>query len=116
MAGGGASEGSSEERKRALDLMTILDSFGHMAKTAYLRTHIPAARFKRAEKILSRFGLNPGEAVNVFFAKIEAEGGFPFELRSSETKELLSDRGFLAHLKRMQAGEVRYTDAKDVPA
>jgi addiction module RelB/DinJ family antitoxin len=96
--------------------MTILGNFGHMAKTAYLRTHIPAARFKRAEKILSRFGLNPGEAVNVFFAKIEAEEDFPFELRSKETKELLADSGFLAHLKRMQAGEVRYTDAKNVPA
>jgi hypothetical protein len=52
----------------------------------------------------------------VFFAKIEAEEDFPFELRSKETKGLLADSGFLAHLKRMQAGEVRYTDAKNVPA
>ena len=87
-----------------------------MSKTAYLRTHIPAARYKRAEKILSRLGLKPSEAVNVFFAKIEEEGDFPFELRSSETKELLNDTCFLAHLKRMQAGQVRYTDAKNVPA
>ena len=116
MAGDAGSGGGPAQRKRALDPMTILGNFGHMAKTAYLRTHIPAARFKRAEKILSRFGLNPGEAVNVFFAKIESEEDFPFELRSKETKGLLADSGFLAHLKRMQAGEVRYTDAKNVPA
>ena len=101
---------------RRLDAMTIWGGIGHMSKTAYLRTHIPAARFKRAEKILARFGLKPGEAVNVFFAKIEEEGNVPFDLHADETKEPLSDTGFLAHLARLHAGEVRYTEAKDVPA
>ena len=87
-----------------------------MRKTVYLRTHIPATRFKRVEKILSRFGLKPGEAVNVFLAKIEESENIPFELHGGETKELLNDTGFLAQLKRMQAGEVRYTLAKDAPA
>jgi hypothetical protein len=52
----------------------------------------------------------------VFFAKIKEEGDFPFELRSGETKELLSGDGFLAQPKRMQADQFRYTDAKDVSA
>ncbi len=63
--------------------------------------------------ILKRYGLTPGEAVNVFFAKVEEVGGLPFDLRPErdETRELMENPGFLAHLERMRAGKVRYTEA-----
>jgi antitoxin component of RelBE/YafQ-DinJ toxin-antitoxin module len=35
----------------------------------------------KAQRILKRYGLTPGEAVNVFFAKVEEVGGIPFDLR-----------------------------------
>lgn len=85
-------------------------------KTHYLRAHVPLNRFNRARKILQKLGMEPAEAVNVFFARIEEDKDFPFDIRKSESRELLSTPAFLDHLKRMQAGEVQYTDAKDVPA
>ena len=35
------------------------------------RVRVPAARLKRAERILGRLGLNPGDAVNMLLAQIE---------------------------------------------
>jgi len=62
-------------------------------------------------------GRSPGEAVNVFFAKIEEVGGLPFDLRPEpdETRELMDNPAFLRHLARMKAGKVRYTAAKNLP-
>jgi addiction module RelB/DinJ family antitoxin len=50
-------------------------------KTELFRARIDSGRKARTEKILKRYGLTPGEAVNVFFAKIEEVGGIPFDLR-----------------------------------
>ena len=44
----------------------------------------------------------------------DIEDGLPFDLRPSETAELLADPQFKAHLARMKAGKVRYHDAKSV--
>jgi antitoxin component of RelBE/YafQ-DinJ toxin-antitoxin module len=60
--------------------------------------------------------LSPAQAINVFYAKVEEAGGLPFDLRPSETAELLADPQFMAYLARMKAGKVRYIDAQDVPA
>lgn len=86
-------------------------------KTELFRARIDRGRKARVEPILRRFGLSPGEAVNALFAKVEEVGGLPFDLRPEpdETKELLRNPEFLAHLARMQAGQVRYTDADKVP-
>ena len=70
----------------------------------------------RAEKILGRYGLTPAQAINVFYAKVTETDGLPFDLRPSETLELQADPKFKAHLERMERGEVRYHDAKAVPA
>lgn len=90
---------------------------GTVGKTELFRARIDRGRKARTEKILKRFGLTPGEAVNVFFAKIEEVGGLPFDLRPEpdETVELMSNPIFLAHLKRMQSGEVRYMEAESLP-
>ena len=87
-----------------------------MARTTLLRARVDTKRKKRADAILGRHGLSPAQAINVFYAKVEEADGLPFDLRPSETAELLADPQFLAHLARMKAGKVGYIDAKDVPA
>lgn len=88
---------------------------GTVSKTELFRARIDRGRKARTEKILKRYGLTPGEAVNVFFAKVEEVGGIPFDLRPTETGELLANDDFKRHLARMKTGKVRYTDAKKVP-
>jgi DNA-damage-inducible protein J len=87
-----------------------------MAKTTLLRARVESGRKKRAERILGHYGLTPSQAINVFYAKVNETGGLPFDLRPTETSELLADAGFEAHLERMKRGQVEYQDAKDVPA
>ena len=95
----------------------ICDPMAGLSKTELFRARIDRGRKERTEKILKRFGLSPGEAVNVFFAKIEEVGGLPFDLRPEpdETRELMDTPAFLRHLARMKAGKVRYTTAKNLP-
>lgn len=52
-----------------------------ITKTELFRARIDRGRKSKTEKILKRYGLSAGEAVNVFFAKIEEVGGLPFDLR-----------------------------------
>lgn len=49
-------------------------------KSVLFRARVPARRFKKAEKILDRFGLKPGDALNMLLAQIELHNGVPFEL------------------------------------
>jgi addiction module RelB/DinJ family antitoxin len=83
-----------------------------ISKTELFRARVDRGRKARTEKILKRYGLTPGEAVNIFLAKVEEVGGLPFELRPDpdETKELMQNPDFLKHLARMKAGKVRYAD------
>ena len=87
-----------------------------MAKTTLLRARVDSVRKHRAEKILGRYGLTPAQAINVFYAKVTETDGLPFDLRPSETSELLADPDFQNHLERMRKGAVRYLDAKAIPA
>lgn len=45
-----------------------------------LRTRVPERRYRKAEEILNRLGMNPGDAVNMLMAQIELRQGLPFEL------------------------------------
>jgi addiction module RelB/DinJ family antitoxin len=87
-------------------------------KTELFRARIDRGRKAKVAKILRRYGLTPGEAVNVFFAKVAEVGGLPFDLRPdrpTETEELLADPEFQKHLARMRKGKVRYVSLEDVP-
>jgi addiction module RelB/DinJ family antitoxin len=55
-----------------------------------LRARVPARRLKKAEKILDRLGLKPGDALNMLLAQIELHNGVPFELTADP--RLLSAR------------------------
>ena len=46
--------------------------------TTLFRTRVPKKRLKRAEKILSRLGLKPGEAFNMLLAQVELREALPF--------------------------------------
>jgi addiction module RelB/DinJ family antitoxin len=86
-----------------------------MAKTTLLRARVDIERKKRAEKILGRYGLTPAQAINVFYAKVTETNGLPFDLRPSETPDLLADPEFRNCLERKKSGRVEYTDASEVP-
>jgi addiction module RelB/DinJ family antitoxin len=63
-----------------------------MSETKTLfRVRVPAARLKRAERILGRLGLNPGDAVNMLLAQIELRKGLPFEVGTQTPRMLSSD-------------------------
>jgi addiction module RelB/DinJ family antitoxin len=86
-----------------------------MAKTTLLRARVDIDRKKRAEKILGRYGLTPAQAINVFYAKVTESNGLPFDLRPSETSDLLADPEFRNYLERLRLGQVGYTEAGEVP-
>ncbi len=48
--------------------------------TKLFRARVPASRLRKAEKILARLGLKPGDAFNMLLAQIELREGLPFEV------------------------------------
>ena len=52
-------------------------------ETVLFRARVPARRLKKAEKILDRLGLKPGDAFNMLLAQIELRDGVPFDLSAS---------------------------------
>ena len=48
--------------------------------TKFFRTRVPASRLRKAEKILARLGMKPGDAFNMLLAQIELREGLPFEV------------------------------------
>ena len=86
-----------------------------MAKTTLLRARVDIARKVRAEKILGRYGLTPAQAINVFYAKVAETNGLPFDLRPSETEDLLADPEFRTYLSRLKAGQVTYRNSDEIP-
>ena len=50
------------------------------SSTILFRARVPKTRLKRAERVLARLGLKPGEAFNMFLAQIALREGVPFAL------------------------------------
>lgn len=48
--------------------------------TTLFRARVPTARLKRAEKILARLGLKPGDAFNMLLAQVELRQSLPFQV------------------------------------
>lgn len=59
--------------------------------TILFRARVPKARLKRAEKVLSRMGLKPGDAFNMLLAQIELREGLPFQVTARPTQVLTAD-------------------------
>ncbi len=49
-------------------------------QTELFRARVPAARLRKAEKILARLGMKPGDAFNMLLAQIELRQGLPFDV------------------------------------
>jgi addiction module RelB/DinJ family antitoxin len=48
--------------------------------TSLFRVRVPEKRLRKAEKILERLGMKPGDAFNMLLAQIELREGLPFEV------------------------------------
>ena len=59
--------------------------------TAVVRMRVPARRLRRAEKILSKLGLTPADALNMLLAQIEIREGLPFEVSTGKRPLLSAD-------------------------
>ena len=53
-----------------------------------LRARVPGERYRNAERILKRLGINPGDAVNLLLAQIELRQGLPFDVSLGDTSLL----------------------------
>ena len=63
-----------------------------MAKTSttsLFRARVPADRLRKAEEILARLGMKPGDAFNMLLAQIELREALPFDV-TTHPPELLS--------------------------
>jgi addiction module RelB/DinJ family antitoxin len=57
-----------------------------------LRARVPEKRYRNAERILDRLGMNPGDAVNLLLAQIELRQGLPFDVSLTPGSLLSADQ------------------------
>ncbi len=57
--------------------------------TSLFRVRVPAERLRKAEEILERMGMKPGDAFNMMLAQIELREALPFEV-TTRPPELIS--------------------------
>ena len=55
------------------------------------RARVPKARLRRAERILARMGLKPGDAFNMMLAQVELREALPFAVTTSPKSLLTAD-------------------------
>jgi len=62
-------------------------------KTAFVRARMEPSIKKRAEAVLSRIGISPSEAINVFYRRIASDKGIPFSLNvpNAETRAAIRE-------------------------
>lgn len=58
-----------------------------------IRARVDPALKARAEAILGRVGLNPSDAIRVFYSQVTLHGGLPFEVKvpNAETRKAMRD-------------------------
>lgn len=62
-----------------------------MASTTLFRTRVPTARLRKAEKILAKLGMKPGDAFNIFLAQVEIRKDFPLSVSTSPERVLSTE-------------------------
>jgi antitoxin component of RelBE/YafQ-DinJ toxin-antitoxin module len=62
-----------------------------MSSTTLFRARVPTARLRNAEKVLSKLGMNPGDAFNIFLAQIEIRKDFPLVVTTSPDRALSTE-------------------------
>ena len=51
-----------------------------MSKTATVRARLEPALKDRAEGVFHKLGLNPTQAITIFYRQVELRGGLPFDV------------------------------------
>jgi antitoxin component of RelBE/YafQ-DinJ toxin-antitoxin module len=62
-----------------------------MAATTLFRARVPTSRLRKAEKILARLGMKPGDAFNIFLAQVEIRNDFPLTVSTSPERLLSTE-------------------------
>lgn len=57
-----------------------------MIKTATVRARIQPKLKERAENVFNRLGLNPTQAITIFYKQVELRNGIPFNLTIPASK------------------------------
>lgn len=62
-------------------------------KTDFVRARIEPSLKKKAEMVLSKIGISPSEAINVFYRRIASDKGIPFSLNvpNAETRKAIKE-------------------------
>ena len=85
-------------------------------KTAFVRARIEPSVKKKAEMVLSRIGISPSEAINVFYRRVAIDKGIPFSLSipNAETRKAIENVRSRKNLKTVSlekfAEEMRKMD------
>jgi addiction module RelB/DinJ family antitoxin len=74
-----------------------------MANTILFRARVPKDRLKRAEKVLAKMGLKPGEAFNMLLAQVELREALPFSVTTHPGQLLTSDEQAAAWTQALDA-------------
>ena len=79
-----------------------------MAKTETVYTRIEPDLKANVERVLSRLGMTPSDAINIFFNQIVLQRGLPFDVKVPEMTVAQAKEELLAELKK---GEQSRKDA-----
>lgn len=82
------------------------------ARTATMHVRLDPTLKVQAEAILDELGLTPSEAIRLFYARVRAYGGLPFELRvpNAETRAALADADAGVGLARYGSVDEMFAD------
>ncbi len=69
-----------------------------MPPSAIIRTRIDPRRKARAEKILSKLGVSPTQAITMLYAQIELRQAIPFPLQIEDNRSLVAPIEHVAHV------------------
>jgi addiction module RelB/DinJ family antitoxin len=62
-----------------------------MSATTLFRTRVPTSRLRNAEKILSKLGMKPSDAFNIFLAQVEIRKDFPLAVTTTPERLLSTE-------------------------
>jgi DNA-damage-inducible protein J len=73
--------------------MTKAKTSGELAKSGMIRARIDPELKVRAETILGALGLNPSDAIRLFYTQITLSQGLPFDVRipNAATRKTIRD-------------------------
>lgn len=72
-------------------------------KTTLFRARVPKDRLRRAEKILARMGLKPGDAFNLLLAQVELREALPFAVTTNPERVFTAEEQATAWTQALDA-------------